>query len=67
MPRAGSDNRQHAHRHARHALEDFRTLRPQLAQRGDLSELLHSISHHLRHAVYRTGLEVDDRQVRTNT
>jgi hypothetical protein len=66
MPRAGSDNRQHAHRHARHALEDFDLLRPQLAQRGDLSELLHSISHHLRHVVYRTGLEVDER-IRTNT
>lgn len=51
MPHAGEDNRRHAHRHAIHALEDFEALE----LKGELAE---SLSHHLRHAVYRIGLEV---------
>ena len=50
-----------AHRHAFHALEDFEELRNSLAWATSLHEreLLHAIGHHLRHAVYRTGLELD--------
>lgn len=43
------------HRHACHAYADFRALRKRL--RGD-DDLWHSISHHLRHAVFRSGHEV---------
>jgi hypothetical protein len=52
-----SDNAQHAHRHAYHALEDFQRLR----RRRNDEALWHSLSHHLRHTVYRTGLEVPSR------
>ena len=41
------------HRHAVHALEDFRTLRARLGKRE--RQLWHSLSHHLRHAVFHTG------------
>lgn len=47
------DDAQHAHRHAVHAFEDFELLR-----RGGGEELWHSLSHHLRHVVFRTGLAV---------
>jgi hypothetical protein len=53
-----SDNFIHAHRHAYKAWVDFCILRNQLPSLYDEHELLHSISHHLRHTVYRTGLEV---------
>jgi hypothetical protein len=53
----GIDNAEHAHRHAYHAHEDFRRLR----RARDDEELWHSLSHHLRHIVYRTGLEVSSR------
>jgi hypothetical protein len=46
-------NNDAAHRHAAHALEDFCKLRAQLGEREQ--DLWHSLSHHLRHAVYRTG------------
>jgi hypothetical protein len=50
------DNIEHAHRHAWNALSDFEALR---RNRHWLDpKLLNSISHHLRHAVYRTGLEI---------
>jgi hypothetical protein len=42
------------HRHACHAYEDFRRLR----RDRDNEELWHSMSHHLRHAVYRSSHEV---------
>lgn len=45
---------QQTHRHAAHALEDFERLR----RRRNDEKLWHSLSHHLRHAVFRTGLEV---------
>ena len=51
------------HRHACHAYEDFRQLR----RNRNNEELWNAISHHLRHTVYRSGLEVDQprrRQVR---
>jgi hypothetical protein len=47
------DNMRHAHRHAVHAFEDFAALRL-------TGELAHSLSHHLRHAVYRLGLELPE-------
>jgi len=48
-------NRDALHRHACHAYEDFRQLR----RNRNNDELWHSMSHHLRHAVHRSGLEVD--------
>jgi hypothetical protein len=53
MPDPGQDNRKHALRHAIHALEDFEAMKLE-------GELAHSLSHHLRHTVYRVGLEVRD-------
>jgi hypothetical protein len=54
----GSDNRRHAFRHVRHALEDFEELRELLTLDADKEKLWHSTYHHLRHAVHRIGLEV---------
>jgi hypothetical protein len=48
------------HRHASHAYEDFNRLRELLG--GRETSLWHSMSHHLRHAVYRSGLEVSDKR-----
>jgi hypothetical protein len=45
------------HRHACHALEDFRELRKRLGEQDD--ELWHSMSHHLRHVVFRSSHEVE--------
>jgi hypothetical protein len=42
------------HRHACHAYEDFCALR----RDRNNEELWHSMSHHLRHAVFRSGHEV---------
>jgi hypothetical protein len=50
------------HRHACHAYEDFRALRRKVG--GD-DELWHSLSHHLRHAVYRSGHEVERPRTKT--
>jgi len=50
------ENLRHARRHARHALEDFLSLRCEY--RGTEEGLWHSLSHHLRHAVYRLDEEV---------
>jgi hypothetical protein len=56
------DNLIHLERHVRHALEDFDILcrdfedncwRPNVAEK-----LVHSVSHHLRHAAFRSGVEV---------
>lgn len=47
-------NRDAIHRHACHALDDFRVLRRDVGN----DELWHSMSHHLRHVVHRSGLEV---------
>jgi hypothetical protein len=49
------NNAGHTHRHAYHALEDFEALR----REPDKKSLWHSLSHHLRHVVYRTGKEVE--------
>lgn len=53
------ENLEHLHRHAQHALEDFEALTDLMTLRkhGAREELVHSISHHLRHVVYRSGLE----------
>ena len=57
-----NENLEHAHRHARHALEDFRVLERRIGYSHELmelyGELLHTISHHLRHAEYRLGKEL---------
>ena len=68
----GRDNRVHLHRHARCALEDFERLRQGIAEDRwwphEVEEQLHAISHHLRHAVYRSGVEAGWRtQVRRRT
>jgi hypothetical protein len=42
------------HRHACHAMEDFRALRKDRNNEA----LWHAISHHLRHVVFRSGHEV---------
>ena len=49
-----SMNAEHLHRHAWHAWEDF----VQLRLDRDNEELWHSLSHHLRHAVWRSSEEV---------
>ena len=49
------------HRHACHAHEDFRQLRKRL---GDDDGLWHSLSHHLRHVVFRSSHEVSDNKLR---
>jgi hypothetical protein len=57
------NNHDAIHRHACHAYEDFRELR----RDPNNEQLWHSISHHLRHTVFRSGHEVDQprkRQVR---
>jgi hypothetical protein len=55
-------NCEHAERHARHAFEDFIALKCELEEAPFdplvVASLLHSLSHHLRHAAYRIGLEV---------
>lgn len=47
-------NHDAVHRHACHAHGDFRALR----RDRDNEELWHSMSHHLRHVVFRSGQEV---------
>ena len=64
MIKADLDNRQHLHRHALRALEDFEALRAhlwehELGQSRPVEKWLHAISHHLRHSVYRSGIEVN--------
>ncbi len=48
------NNRDALHRHACHAYEDFRELR----RDPNNVELWHSLSHHLRHTVFRSSHEV---------
>jgi len=55
MTQPGKENRRALHRHARHALEDFEELR---RERWN-EKLWHSLSHHLRHSVYRSGVEIN--------
>lgn len=50
------------HRHACHAYEDFCALRRMI---GNDSPLWHSISHHLRHAVFRSSHEVENKRIET--
>ena len=53
---------EHMHRHAVHAFADFRRLRRLKNNSGEAHRLWHSLSHHLRHVVYRTGLELPSGQ-----
>jgi len=48
------NNHDAIHRHACHAHDDFRALR----RDRNNEELWHSISHHLRHVVFRSSHEV---------
>jgi hypothetical protein len=50
------NNHDAIHRHASHAYEDFRELRK---RPWDRELWHHSMSHHVRHVVHRSGLEVD--------
>jgi len=63
MTSRGRDNREHLHRHARCALEDFDSMRHLLeespAWTHELEKKIHALSHHLRHAVYRSGVEIN--------
>jgi hypothetical protein len=52
-------NHDSLHRHACHAYEDFRQLRRDPTN----DELWHSLSHHLRHAVFRSGHEVEQPRI----
>jgi hypothetical protein len=49
------------HRHACHAYEDFQELR----RRPWDVKLWHSMSHHLRHVVYRSSREVEKPRVQS--
>ena len=57
------NNHDSIHRHACHAYEDFRQLRKMLERFShtfpEEQELWHSMSHHLRHVVFRSGHEVE--------
>jgi hypothetical protein len=55
-PQPGQSNRVQLHRHALRALKDFSELRRK-RRHNRREELWHSLSHHLRHAVYRSGIE----------
>jgi len=63
MPEPGRDNREHLHRHARCALDDFELVRHLLEESPawtyELEKKIHALSHHLRHAVYRSGIEIN--------
>jgi hypothetical protein len=54
-------NRDAIHRHACHALEDFEELRMYIPR--SKSDLIHSLSHHLRHVVHRSSHEVEQPRV----
>jgi hypothetical protein len=62
------NNHDALHRHACHAYEDFRELKRLLEQGEETelwySKLWHSLSHHLRHVVHRSGLEVDQPRIK---
>jgi len=64
----GRSNREALHRHALHAFEDFESVRVFITDyngnKREIEARLHSVSHHLRHAVYRSGLEVEPRKRR---
>jgi hypothetical protein len=57
----GIDNRRHLYRHAVRALEDFQRLSQGYSDDRwwphEIEERMHAISHHLRHVVYRAGIE----------
>jgi hypothetical protein len=56
-------NNDSIHRHACHAYEDFRALRKlREVDPIEAAKLWHSISHHLRHAVYRSSHEVSNKK-----
>ena len=57
------NNHDALHRHACHAYNDYCRLR-QVLHDVDAGDLWHSISHHLRHVVYRSGHEVSDERLR---
>ena len=63
--RKDPDNLIHAHRHAYNAWCDFCALRDHVLPSHIIEhELLHSISHHLRHTVWRTSKEVPPKERR---
>ena len=69
---SGQENRIALHRHAHHALEDFEQLREGITEDRwwphEIEERLHAISHHLRHTVYRSGIEAKwNKSVRRST
>jgi hypothetical protein len=53
------NNHDAIHRHACHAYEDFRQLRHDPGN----DELWHSMSHHLRHVVFRSGHETKYKRI----
>jgi hypothetical protein len=59
--RVDDDNLEHLERHIRHALEDFEQMVSRIKDNSwridDVEELMLSISHHLRHAAFRSGVE----------
>lgn len=55
------NNHDALHRHVCHAYEDFRQLRRDPTN----DELWHSMSHHLRHAVFRSGHEVKQPRIKS--
>jgi hypothetical protein len=63
MTQPGSNNRRALHRHARNALEDFEKLREGIVEDRwwphEIEKQMHCISHHLRHTVYRSGVEIN--------
>jgi hypothetical protein len=62
-PRPGYDNCKALHRHAQRAWEDFEKLREGMAEDRwwphEIEKRLHAISHHIRHTVYRSGVEIN--------
>jgi D-aminopeptidase len=65
MERPDDDNVEHLERHVRHALEDFESLvkmgKDNCWRIDDVEKLTHSVSHHLRHAAFRSGVELKRR------
>jgi hypothetical protein len=62
MKKVQKNNNLHTYRHAWCAWDDFSRLRK---KRGNNCELWHSLSHHLRHVVYRVGLDMPKQEARS--
>ena len=61
IPRPGTENRSHLHRHAVHAFEDFLDILDQ-HKIDKADSRVGSTLHHLRHVIYRSGLEAPLRE-----